>query len=175
MDYVRKGQAKSRNRVFIVHRLDKETSGVLVFAKNEETKRALQDRWEKSEKIYLAWVEGSPTQDSGTITSFLAENSALRVYSTPDRKKGKFAVTRYRVLKRAGPRTLLEIKLETGRKHQIRVHLADSGWPVLGDAKYGRAARGSKRLALHAKSLAFTHPKSGERLTFEAPAPASFG
>ncbi len=173
-DYVRKGNPKSRNRVFIVHRLDRDTSGVLVFARNEEAKRSLQGEWETTQKTYLAVVEGCPKEPEGTITSYLAENSAFTVYSTPDPRKGKLSHTQYRVLKRMGRQTLLEILLLTGRKHQIRVHLADQGWPIVGDAKYGNRVHGSRRLALHAKTLTFTHPHSRQQLTFEAPLPATF-
>ena len=173
-DYVRKGNPKSPHRVFIVHRLDRDTSGVLVFARTPQAKQSLQENWENTEKIYLAYVEGHPPQDEGTITSYLAENSARRVYSTNDPSAGKLARTSYRVLKKEGPRTLLRIALLTGRKNQIRVHLADIGCPIVGDAKYGRAARTSKRLALHALELSFDHPYHGRRMTFEAPIPPSF-
>jgi len=172
-DYVKKGNPKSKSRIFIVHRLDRETSGVLVFAKTEDAKHALQGDWENSQKIYWAIVEGRPEPSEGTITSYLAENSVFTVYSTQDTRKGKLSQTHYRVLKRMGRRTLLEISLLTGRKHQIRVHLADQGWPVVGDSKYGKKERGN-RLGLHAKTLCFKHPHSGERLTFEAPIPGSF-
>lgn len=173
-DYVKKGEPKSRSRIFIVHRLDRGTSGLLVFAKNEAAKRALQDNWDGVEKIYWALVEGTPKEPEGMISSYLAENSAMRVYSTPDTRKGKLARTRYRTLKPMGKRTLLEISPLTGRKNQIRVHLADRGWPVVGDGKYGLGSKGSVRHALHAKKLAFTHPHSGERMTFEAPLPPAF-
>lgn len=174
MDYVRKGNPKSPHRVFIVHRLDRDTSGVLVFARSEEAKFQLQDRWEATEKTYLAYVEGHPPQDEGTISSHLAENAAGMVYSTKEPGLGKLAHTRYRVLKHVGSRTLLEIGLLTGRKNQIRVHLADLGCPIVGDSKYGSAKRTSKRLALHALRLSFDHPYHGRRMTFEAPAPSSF-
>jgi tRNA pseudouridine32 synthase/23S rRNA pseudouridine746 synthase/23S rRNA pseudouridine1911/1915/1917 synthase len=124
MDYVRKGQAKSRKRVWIVHRLDRETSGVLVFAKSEEAKRRLQDRWEETEKKYLAVVHGNLKKKSDTMTTYLAENKARVVYSTSDHAKGKLAHTAYRVLRETKDFTLLEVDLLTGRKHQIRVHRA---------------------------------------------------
>jgi RluA family pseudouridine synthase len=173
-DYVRKGSARSRRRLFIVHRLDRETSGVLLFAKTVEAKLRLQDQWKQGEveKKYLAVVHGHVAKQSGTITTYLAENKAHMVYSTTDAAAGKLAQTSYRVLRQTRNSSLLEVGLLTGRKHQIRVHLAGIGHPVVGDSKYGRESGSRARLALHARSLSFTHPTSGERLTFEAAAPA---
>jgi RluA family pseudouridine synthase len=173
-DYVRKGDARSRNRIFIVHRLDRDTSGVLVFAKTAEAKFCLQSRWDETKKRYLAVVHGKFEKRSGAITSYLAENSAHGVYSTTDTKKGKLAHTAYTVLKETKDFVLLDVELLTGRKHQIRVHLADRGHPVVGDKRYGRAQTAHRRLALHARSLSFRHPVSGEEVTFEAQAPAYF-
>jgi len=173
-EYVRKGAVKSRNRIFIVHRLDRETSGVLVFAKTAEAKFALQRRWDETKKRYLAVVHGKCAKRSEIITSYLAENSAHGVYSTADSRKGKWAQTAYTVLKETKDFALLDVELLTGRKHQIRVHLADRGHPVVGDKRYGRANTAHRRLALHARSLSFRHPISGEELTFEAKAPAYF-
>jgi tRNA pseudouridine32 synthase/23S rRNA pseudouridine746 synthase/23S rRNA pseudouridine1911/1915/1917 synthase len=173
-EYVRKGDARSRNRIFIVHRLDRDTSGVLVFAKNAEAKFCLQGRWDETKKRYLAVVHGRCEKRSETITTYLAENSAHGVYSTADAKRGKLAHTAYTVLKETKDFALLDVELLTGRKHQIRVHLADRGHPVVGDRKYGRANRAHRCLALHARSLSFRHPVSGEELTFEAKAPAYF-
>lgn len=173
-DYVKKGNYKSRERIFIVHRLDRDTSGLLVFARSEKAKITLQENWHEAEKTYLAFVEGHPDPTSGSIESHLTENEARRVYSTKDPKKGKLSITHYKTLKEVNKRTLLEIKLLTGRKNQIRVHLADKGWPIVGDSKYGRKIRDNKRLALHSHILTINHPHSGERLTFKAPAPATF-
>ena len=174
-DYVRKGYAKSRNRIFIVHRLDRDVSGVLVFAKTPAAKKALQDRWEEAEKKYLAVVHGRTVDKAGVIATYLAENSAHVVYSTTDPRKGKLSRTAYRVLKETRAFSLLEIALLTGRKNQIRVHLAESGHPVVGDRKYGEEDRAHKRLALHAWLLSFNHPSSGKRMTFEAAVPAHLG
>lgn len=173
-DYVRKGCAKSRKRIFIVHRLDRETSGVVVFAKSEEAKLQLQGQWEDAEKKYLAVVYGRLADKAGTITSYLAENKAYVVYSTPDAGKGKLARTAYKVLKETERFSLLEIGLLTGRKNQIRVHLAEKRHPVVGDRKYGKSNDAYKRLALHSKSISFKHPISGRRLTFEAEVPGYF-
>ena len=170
-DYVRKGCAKSRNRIFIVHRLDRETSGVVVFAKSEEAKLRLQGQWKDAEKKYLAIVYGRPTNKEGIISSYLAENKAHVVYSTADARKGKPAQTGYKVLEETKEFSLLEINLLTGRKNQIRVHLADKGHPVVGDRKYGKSNDGYKRLALHSKSISFRHPISGERFVFESEVP----
>ena len=173
-NYVRKGCARSRNRVFIVHRLDRETSGILIFAKSEEGKRRLQDQWDETEKRYLAVVHGRCQKREETITTYLAENQAHVVYSTPDPAKGKLSHTAYRVLKQTKDFALLEVNLLTGRKNQIRVHLAGIGHPIVGDRKYGRAKEDYPSLALHARSISFTHPFSGQRLTFAAEVPAYF-
>jgi tRNA pseudouridine32 synthase/23S rRNA pseudouridine746 synthase/23S rRNA pseudouridine1911/1915/1917 synthase len=159
-DYVRKGCLKSRNRIFIVHRLDQWTSGVLVFAKSEEVKLRLQGQWKETQKKYIAIVHGRLAQKEGIITSYLAENKAYVVYSTTDAKKGKLAHTAYKVLKEAGQFSLLEVNLLTGRKNQIRVHLADKDHPIAGDRKYGKAADGCQRLALHSKSISFNDFRS---------------
>jgi 23S rRNA pseudouridine1911/1915/1917 synthase len=173
-DYVRKGCAKSQKRIFIVHRLDKETSGILLFAKSGEAKERLQSRWDETTKKYLAVVHGKCEKPSETISSYLVENKALGVYSTNDAKKGKPAHTAYKVIRETKDYALLEVDLLTGRKHQIRVHLADIGHPVVGDQRYGKKKDPQKRLALHAKSISFDHPYSGERMTFETNPPAHF-
>ena len=126
-DYVKRGNIRSRNRVFIVHRLDRDTSGVLVFAKNEKAKRYLQEQWSEFTKMYVAVVHGTLEEKEGIITSYLLENKAHRMYSVNDPAKGKFAKTGYKVMKESGKFTLLEINLFTGRKNQIRVHLAEKG------------------------------------------------
>jgi tRNA pseudouridine32 synthase/23S rRNA pseudouridine746 synthase/23S rRNA pseudouridine1911/1915/1917 synthase len=173
-DYVRRGNPKSRNRIYIVHRLDRETSGVLVFAKSEAAQHHLQDEWQNFHKTYYAVVCGTLNEKEGTVTSYLAENSAFKMYSTSDPKKGKLAKTGYRVLKETPNHSLLEIELLTGRKNQIRVHLADKGCPVAGDTKYGDKEKSFKKLTLHAASLTFTHPFSKEKMAFTALIPAYF-
>jgi len=173
-DYVRKGDPRSRNRVYIVHRLDRDTSGILILAKSETAKMYLQEHWQDNDKRYLAVVHGKFAEKSATISSYLAENSAFKVYSTDDPALGKLSHTQYAVLKQARELSLLEIRLLTGRKHQIRVHLSEKGHPLIGDRKYGKADDAHGTLALHARSLTFTHPVSGRRLTFATGIPDYF-
>jgi tRNA pseudouridine32 synthase/23S rRNA pseudouridine746 synthase/23S rRNA pseudouridine1911/1915/1917 synthase len=173
-DYVRKGQIRSRKRLFIVHRLDRDTSGLVVFAKTPQAKYFLQSHWDETKKTYLAVVHGVCKKTSDTISTYLAENKARKVYSTADPAKGKLARTAYKVLKQTEKCALLEIDLLTGRKHQARVHLADMGHPVVGDDRYGKGKEPHKRLALHATSLSFTHPHSGKQVTFETIVPPYF-
>lgn len=173
-DYVKKGNARSRNRVFIVHRLDRDTSGILIFAKNEKAKRFLQDEWAAFNKKYFAVVHGKLQDKEGIITSYLVENKVHRMYSVKDSEKGKFSKTGYKVLKESAKYSLLEIHLFTGRKNQIRVHLAEKGHPVIGDKMYGRSDKGIKRLALHATSLTISHPLTNEKMIFETDIPLYF-
>jgi tRNA pseudouridine32 synthase/23S rRNA pseudouridine746 synthase/23S rRNA pseudouridine1911/1915/1917 synthase len=173
-DYVRKGQAKSRKRIFIVHRLDRDTSGIVVFAKTSDAKHFLQSHWDETKKRYLAVVHGTFEKTSATISTYLAENKARSVYSTSDTTKGRLAHTAYKVLKQTQDLALLEVDLLTGRKHQARVHLAGVGHPVVGDNRYGRDKGTHKRLALHATSISFTHPFSRKQVTFETTVPRYF-
>lgn len=170
-DYVRKGIQKSKNRIFIVHRLDRDTSGVIVFAKNEKAKNFLQEGWPGFKKKYYAVVHGTLTAKEGVITTYLAENSIHKMYSVADPKKGKLAQTGYKVLRQSKDYSLLEIDLLTGRKNQIRVHFAEKGCPVAGDKIYGPKGKGIKRLALHAFSITILHPHTKEAMTFEAKVP----
>jgi RluA family pseudouridine synthase len=173
-DYVRKVCLKSRKRIFIVHRLDQWTSGVMLFAKSEQIKERLQDQWKDTEKKYIAVVHGRPSEKEGIISSYLSENKAYKVYSTTDAAKGKPAHTAYKVLKQTRQFSMLEINPLTGRKNQIRVHLADKGHPVVGDRKYGKAGDGYRRLALHSQSISFNHPASGRQMTFKTKVPGYF-
>lgn len=172
--YVRKGNQKSRNRIFIVHRLDRETSGIIVFAKNENSKRYLQANWHEFEKKYYAVVHGSLAKKEGVITSYLAENRAYKMYSVGDPEKGKLASTGFKVLREANNFSLLEINLLTGRKNQIRVHLSELGCPVAGDKKYGKKDNNIKRLTLHAARITILHPYTKEKISFETKIPDYF-
>lgn len=174
-DYVRKGNSRSRKRIFIVHRLDKEASGILVFAKTQAAKVRLQEQWTEVTKKYFAVVQGTPQKSTDTIKSYLVENSALRVYSTPTPSEGKLSLTNYSVLKQTARCALLEVNLLSGRKHQIRVHLAEAGHPIIGDKKYGEKIKGHTRLALHAFSLTFNHPRTNEKMICETKLPEAFG
>ena len=167
-DYVRKGQARSRKRVWLVHRLDRDTSGVMMFAKTEEVAEAFRERWnELTEKTYLARVEGRLPDDCGAFESYLAENPrTMRMMSVTDPHRGKFARTEWKRLSEGRGFTLVEVKLKSGRRNQIRVHFAEAGHPVVGDEKYG--ARRADRLHLHSLRLAFTHPLTGRRFEFES-------
>lgn len=170
-DYVRKGNPKSPHRVFIVHRLDRETSGLVLFARSEQAKRTLQERWESTTKVYAAAVHGRMDKPAGTVISHLVESGVHKVYATTDTSLGRMARTEWRVVRDNGKFSLLDVTILTGRKHQIRVHLADLGHPIAGDRKYG-VRDDASRLALHARSLTFAHPWSGQEMTCELPVPS---
>lgn len=174
--FIGKLSAYLGERLNVVHRLDREVSGLMIFAKSPQVQKALEASWAENEKIYLALVEGAPRESEGTIESWLVENAALRVYSA-DNPEGarhlnaRHAVTHYRVLKRGKTHSLVEVTLQTGRKHQIRVHLSELGCPIAGDKKYGARTDPYKRIALHATRFSFKHPVTGERLSFDSPSP----
>ena len=169
---------RSSIKIWIVHRIDKGTSGVLVFAKNERAKDILQSKWRElvAERRYLAWLEGSVEKDQGAIQSWLVENpKSLKMNSFQEEvKDGQLAITHYRVLERSRRYTLVEFELETGRKNQIRVHAADIGHPVAGDDKYGAQTNPAHRLALHAATLVFRNPFSGKMVRATSSLPDSF-
>lgn len=164
------------NKVFIVHRLDRDTSGLMMFAKSMEAKEAMQHNWNNMvlDRRYVAVVEGVMEEDSGVIRSYLGQTSQYEVYSTHDPEQGQLAVTRYRVLQRGHGYTLVEFSLDTGRKNQIRVHAARLGHPIVGDRKYGAASSPIHRLALHAMSLHFAHPMTRRAMKFDLPVPSRF-
>ncbi|WP_432352433.1 RluA family pseudouridine synthase [Sporosarcina sp. A2] len=172
--YVKK--ANRSNRVYIVHRLDRETSGVMLFAKTEEVKKLLQDNWEESvqERGYVALVEGKVRAETGEIVSWLRETRTFKVYSNPTDNGGQKAITRYKRLQASAQFSLLELSLETGRKNQIRVHMEEIGHPVVGDKKYGATTNPIKRLGLHAVKLIIIHPITKEQHTFISDAPSAF-
>jgi 23S rRNA pseudouridine1911/1915/1917 synthase len=163
-------------KVCVVHRLDQDTSGVMVFALHEEACERLKALFEvhNIERVYTAVVEGCMSKDSGTWTSYQYEDSQYVVHETMDPEKGKKAITHYKVIDSSAKYSLLELRLETGRKNQIRVHCQTAGHSVLGDKKYGAIANPLKRLCLHAHLLAFQHPFSKKPLKFESPAPQEF-
>ena len=162
------------NKVFIVHRLDKDTSGLVVFAKSLEIKNKLQTNWEKTKRGYVAVVNGK-TKDKDVLKSFLMETKTLLVYSTNDTKNGKLAITEYERLKENKRLTLLKIKIKTGRKNQIRVQLNDNGNSIVGDKKYGDIKFDPlRRLCLDANYLEFNHPITNERKVFDIGIPKEF-
>jgi 23S rRNA pseudouridine1911/1915/1917 synthase len=173
-DHVKK--QRPPEKIFIVHRLDREASGLLVFAKQEAAKFNLQQQFRQHSagRIYTAVVEGRIKLEEQTIQNYLAENSIHRCYSTPDAVRGKLSVTHLHVLARAQHYTLVEAILETGRKHQIRVHLSEQGHPIAGDKAYGSQTNPIHRLALHASQLNFRHPRTGKKLEYYSPLPVSF-
>lgn len=173
-EYVQLHNPKSR--IFSVHRLDRDTSGVLMFARSERIKLALQDNWSKlvSNRGYVAIVEGNIKEKSGRIHSWLKETKTLIMYSCYTVGDGLEAITNYKVIRENSQYSLLDINLETGRKNQIRVHMKDIGHCVVGDKKYGAHTDPIRRLGLHANKLMFTHPFTEKILTFEAPVPKKF-
>lgn len=171
--YLRGGNPRRRERAWVVHRLDRATSGLMVFAKSESIMHALKDAWQQTDKRYLAVVEGGPPADAGTFESHLDERNPTKVKSAKPSEWTRRAATHYRVLKRTAERALVELRLETGRRNQIRVQLADAGCPVVGDPTYGAKTDPAGRLALHAVHLAFAHPVTGELLSFDSPPPAT--
>jgi 23S rRNA pseudouridine1911/1915/1917 synthase len=176
-DYVASGGgSRTGRRVFVVHRLDRETSGLVVFAKSLRSKRALQAQFERRavERVYVAVVEGHVSAPSGTLRSRLRQGPSLDVRPTQDPRAGKEAITHYRMLERRPTTTVLELRLTTGRRGQIRAQLAALGHPVVGDVAYGSRRRASGRICLHATRLGFEHPRGG-RVSFESPAPPAFG
>ena len=173
--YVKKSH--HRAELFIVHRLDRDTSGIMMFAKTKEIQQKLQDNWDNAvtKRIYYAVVEGHVQKAGGEIVSSLKENKALMMYSSKTPGDGQKAITRYRVLKSNARYTLLEVSLQTGRKNQIRVHLQDIGHSIAGDNKYGATTDPLGRLGLHAGILGFFHPVTGKSMHFETPVPEVMG
>ena len=172
MEYLKK--KNKNNRIFIIHRLDKDTSGIIMFAKNERAKHLYQDNWNDivKKRCYYAVIDGKMENKEGTIKSYLKENGNM-VYSVKDRS-GKLAITEYKVLKERKNISLLDINLKTGRKNQIRVHMKENKTPILGDLKYGEKSKLINRLALHAYKLELINPVTKKLLTFEVNMPNEF-
>ena len=170
-DYLRQGRPQARERVWIVHRLDRETSGLMVFAKTPEAKEALQGNWDQFEKRYEAVVEGRLPKDKGTLECDLDESNPFKVFRAPRSELTRHAITHFRVIARSPHRSLVELTLETGRRHQIRVQLSDAGCPIVGDKKYGAKSDPAKRLGLHSCLLRFIHPATQEEMKFTSPLP----
>lgn len=172
-DYVKK--CDPRNKIFVLHRLDRDTSGLMMFAKNQRVQNALQSDWNSAitQRTYVAVVEGRPEKDTDLIVSNLTENTQMQVYITAE-GNGKEAITRYRLLRSNGHYSLLELDLETGRKNQIRVQMQSIGHSIAGDYKYGAETDPAGRLMLHARRLFFIHPVTGEEMRFETRIPDAF-
>ncbi len=166
--------SKGKQRAWVIHRLDKEVSGIVMFAKSEAVMEKVKANWESTEKHYYALVEGVPDQAEGTIKSWLVEDGKQKVHSTKNEENGKLAITHYKVIKPVKPYTLLDIVTVTGRKNQIRVHLSDLGLPIVGDRKYGASAEFIRRIRLHAWSLIFPHPETGKPHTVISRMPEGF-
>lgn len=170
-------KSSPQNRIFVVHRLDRETSGVIMFAKSKEVQLILQENWHRiiTRRIYVALVEGKVEKEQDTIVTWLTENEkSLKIHSSSTDNGGQQAITHYKCIKSNENYSLLEIELETGRKNQIRVHMQGIGHPVVGDKKYGAGVSPIARLGLHARLLAFYHPITTEIVSFETPVPRNF-
>jgi len=166
--------SRGKVRAFVVHRLDKEVSGVLLFAKSEKAMDTLKNNWKDTEKHYYAFVEGIPAKEEDTIKSWLVEDHKQKVHSTHKTENAKYSVTSYKVIKVIGENSLLDVTTGTGRKNQIRVHLSDIGCPIIGDRKYGASDKFIRRIRLHACSLSFPHPVKRNTITIKSPMPDGF-
>ncbi|MDA3880841.1 MAG: RluA family pseudouridine synthase [Prolixibacteraceae bacterium] len=164
------------NKIFIVHRLDRETSGLMIFAKNIKVQHLLQDNWRDmiTERTYIAIAEGVVKNDHGVIKSYLQESKSLKVHSSQNPDAGKLSITNYKVLKRTNEYTMLEVRLDTGRKNQIRVHMQEIGHSLIADKKYGATSNPIGRLGLHSRTLGFIHPVTKEPLRFQTVIPRKF-
>jgi 23S rRNA pseudouridine1911/1915/1917 synthase len=169
-----KRQSKGKFRAHVVHRLDKEVSGVLLIAKTHDAMDNIKAKWKETEKHYYALVEGIPLKAEDTVKSWLIEDKSQKVHSTFERPGAKFSVTNYKIIKLINNYSLLDVHTETGRKNQIRVHLADIGCPIVGDWKYGASKDYIRRVRLHAYSLSFPHPVTAKLITVNSPMPAGF-
>lgn len=173
-EYVK--QADPRQRIYVLHRLDRDTSGIMMFARTEQVQHKMQAAWKEivTERVYTALVEGQVRQAEGIVESWLKENAAMKMYTSNRAGEGQHAVTRYKLLRTGRHYSLLEIRLDTGRKNQIRVHMQQIGHPIAGDKKYGAKTKPIGRLGLHASVLAFKHPTTEQLMRFKSELPKSF-
>jgi 23S rRNA pseudouridine1911/1915/1917 synthase len=165
---------KNRITLFVIHRIDKEVEGIVLFAKSEYVQLKIKENWNNVEKKYYALVNGTPPHEQGIISSWLHEGGKQKVYSAPESSGSKYAITQYKVLKKLTEYTLLELGLETGRKNQIRVHMSDIGCPIVGDWKYGDKSKIRRQIRLIAFFISFIHPVSGKKIKLEVPLPKKF-
>lgn len=165
-----------RKHLFVLHRLDRETSGVMMFAKDQQVQETMQNNWREmvQERTYTVIVEGKVLENEGSISSHLIESKAMKIHTTHQKDKGQLAITYYKLKKQLKDYAMLDVTLETGRKNQIRVHMEEMGNPVAGDKKYGAKSNPLQRLGLHASLLIFKHPITREIMRFESPLPKSF-
>ncbi len=167
--YIRKGNRSATNEIFAVHRLDRDTTGLMIFAKSYAIREKFAENWDEVEKKYIALIHGQLENKEGTIQNYLAEGKEYKMHSVSDPKKGKLAITKYKVIKESKRYSLLEIDLLTGKKNQIRVHMSELGHSIVGDSKYGK--KSGAQLALHAQILKFKHPYNKKEMAFEAEIP----
>jgi len=161
--------SKNKITLYVIHRIDKEVEGIVLFSKFEAIQLKIKENWNDVEKKYYALVNGITPQEEDIIGSWLREGSKQKVFSTPESSASKYAITRYRVIKKLHGYTLLEVRLETGRKNQIRVHMSDIGCPIVGDWKYGDKSKVKRQIRLFAFYISFSHPVSGKRIRLELP------
>ncbi len=169
-----KERSKGNERIYVVHRLDREVSGIILFAKTEPIQEEIKDHWRETKKKYYALVHGKPPKEKDTITNWLMEGRDLRVHSVREQEGAKQAISHYEVIKEMPAHTLLEVTLETGRKNQIRVHLSEMRCPVVGDWRYGSKDRVKRRIRLHAYYFSMNHPVTGEFMEFKSRMPRGF-
>jgi 23S rRNA pseudouridine1911/1915/1917 synthase len=173
-DYLR-DRTKGKERIYVVHRLDREVSGILIFAKSEKIQTMIKEHWKETEKRYYALVEGKPENNEGVLQNWMLEAWNQKVFIVKQERPGaKMAITHYKVLKELKNHTLLEVRLETGRKHQIRVHMTEMGCPIVGDFKYGANNKIKRRIRLHAYYFSFNHPVTRQPLEFKTQMPKGF-
>ncbi len=169
-----KDESEGRKRALVIHRLDREVTGIVLMAKTEEIQQKVKDNWKEAEKLYYAFVEGHPKEKEGTISSWLWEDGRHIMHSGNETPESKFAITHYKEIDQRGDNSLIRVKLETGRKNQIRVHMSDIGCPIIGDYRYGADSTITRMIRLVAYSLTFPHPVTGKIIKLETKLPRTF-